>query len=156
MKTAQNFTILALFFLIGCTQTTIDPQAEVEKLMQTSHEWSRSVAAGDIDHMLSFWAEDAVMISPFEPTLNGREAIRQMVEESFVVPGFSISWTPLSGTVSKSGDMGYLIEENRISWLDEGGDQVVMQNNVLTVWRKDSDGNWKNVVDIMSPKPPVD
>lgn len=156
MKTILTFTTLTLFLLGGCTQSTIDTAAEGETLMQISREWSETVAMGNIESILSYWADNAVMISPFEPTKIGKEAIRQMVEESLNTPGFSITWEPLSASVSKSGDMGYLIEENRMSWLDEDGNEVIMQNNVLTVWRKDSDGNWKNVVDMMSPKPASD
>lgn len=153
MKPILTFTTLTLFLLSGCTKPTIDVAAEGEKLMQISHEWSEAVTTGDLEAIVNYWADDAVMISPYEPTLTGKEAIRQMVAESFNIPGFSISWEPLSASVSKSGDMGYLIEENRMTWLDEDGNEVVMQNNVLTVWKKDSEGNWKNVVDMMSPKP---
>jgi ketosteroid isomerase-like protein len=28
-----------------------------------------------------------------------------------------------------------------------------MKNNVVTIWRKQADGSWKNVVDISTPVP---
>jgi len=43
--------------------------------------------------------------------LNG---IRQMVEGSFKIPGFKISWEPKSAEISKSGDLGYLLETTKM------------------------------------------
>jgi ketosteroid isomerase-like protein len=152
MSLILKITPLILILISSCVQHPFDLEAEKQKLLQISHEWSESVATGDLETILSYWADDAIMISPYEPILRGKDEIRKMIEESFDVPGFSISWEPVSVAISKSGDMGYLIEENRISWLDEKETEVVMRNNVVTIWRKDSDGNWKNVVDMMSPK----
>ena len=44
--------------------------------------------------------------------------------------------------------MAYLIEENQISWNDSSGLLVTEKNEAATIWRKDADGAWKDVVDI--------
>jgi ketosteroid isomerase-like protein len=50
--------------------------------------------------------------------------------------------------------MAYLIERNVIEVNGENGDKVVTHGKVVTVWRKDSNGQWKNVVDMWNAVPP--
>ena len=55
--------------------------------MQLSKEWSQAASAGDVDKIVSYWADDAVIISAGQPVLNGKQAIRKMVEESYKMLG---------------------------------------------------------------------
>lgn len=142
-----------LLLVFGCTEVKTDIAAEGEKLMQISREWSNVASTGDIDSLLSYWADDAVMMPPGQPPLKGKEAIRSFVEESGQIPGFEVSWEPVSAHVSKDGSMAYLIENNRIAYNDSLGNQVVEYNKVVTVWRKNEDGSWKNVIDMWNSDP---
>jgi ketosteroid isomerase-like protein len=63
------------------------------------------------------------------------------------MPGFKISWEPVSVHVSDCGDMAYMIERNVITVNDSLGNPVTTHGKVVTVWKKES-GEWKNVVDI--------
>lgn len=67
------------------------------------------------------------------------------------MPGFKISWEPESVEVSDSGDMAYLIENSSVSFTDSTGKTVVQNNKAVSIWRKKSDGSWKNGVDISTP-----
>ena len=147
------FPIALLAILIGCDQTKIDKKAEGEKVMQLSREWSETVATKDIDKMVSYWADDAFLMQEGQAPLKGKQAIRQMVEESFKIPGFSISWQPESVEVSDNGDMAYLIENAQVSFTDSTGKAVTVKNKAVTIWRKQADGAWKNVVDISTADP---
>jgi len=73
-----------------------------------------------------------------------------MVEGSFKTPGFQISWEPERAEISESGDMAFLIEKSQISFNDSTGKSITIKNNGVTIWKKQSDGSWKNVVDISS------
>jgi len=121
--------------------------------METSREWSRVAATGNVDSMLGFWADDAVIMVPGEASLRGKQAIRAYLERSARVPGFSTSWEPLEAKVAASGDMGYLIERTQVTMNDPSGQPVTQYMKALTVWRKQADGSWKNVVDITNPEP---
>jgi ketosteroid isomerase-like protein len=90
---------------------------------------------------------------PGQPVLKGKKEIRQMVEESFNTPGFKISWEPQSVEVSQSSDMAYLIEKSQIKMNGSSGKQLTMHYNPITVWKKQADGAWKNVVDISTNEP---
>ena len=51
--------------------------------MQISREWSKSAASDSIEKTLSYWADDAVVMSPGQPSMKGKNAIREMVEGAF-------------------------------------------------------------------------
>jgi ketosteroid isomerase-like protein len=75
-----------------------------------------------------------------------------MVEESYKMPGFRISWQPQSVVVSESGDMAYLMENSQISFTDSSGKPITINNKAVTIWRKQADGSWRNAVDISTPE----
>lgn len=140
-----------LLLTVGCSQPKIDKNAEGEKLLQLSREWSQVASTGDVEKTLSYWADNAYMVSAGQAPLKGKQAIRKMVEESFKMPGFRISWQPQTVEVSESGDMAYLIENSQTSFTDSTGKLVTLNNKAVSIWRKQADGSWKNVVDISTP-----
>ena len=146
--------ITVIVFVLGilsCNQPKVDTKAEGEKIMQMSKEWSQAASTGDTEKTLSYWADDAILMSSGQPQLNGKKEIKQMVEESFKIPGFKISWQPKSVQVSESGDMAYLLEDSLVSFKDSTGKTITQNNKAVSIWRKQSDGSWKNAVDISTP-----
>lgn len=148
--------IFVLFMITGvfsCTQTEVDKKAEGEKLMQLSRDWSKSASTDSIEKTLSYWADDAVVMSPGQPPIQGKNAIREMVQSMSKIPGFHISWEPLSVEVSRSGDMAYMIEQNQVTVNDSLGRTITEHNKAVTIWKKQPDGSWKNVVDMWNASP---
>ncbi len=145
--------LLILSVVFSCNQHQVDKKAEGEKLMQLSREWSKSAATPDLEKTLNYWAEDAVVMAPGQPTLKGRNAIRGMLQASSKIPGFQISWEPLSVELSASGDLAYMTEHNQVTVTDSLGQPITEHNKVVTIWKKQADGSWKNVVDIWNAVP---
>jgi uncharacterized protein (TIGR02246 family) len=152
MKKIMLFPLLSMAVL-GCGKPAFDAKAEGEKLMQISKDWSQATATGDVEKVVGYWADDAVLIEPGMAVLRGKKDIRQMVEKSFKSPGFKISWEPQSAEVAESGDLGYLVEKSQITFNDSTGKAITQHFNALTVWKKQADGSWKNVVDISTAEP---
>lgn len=142
-----------VLFLMGCNEQKVDTKAEGERLMELSREWSRSAATDSIEKTLSYWADDAIVMSPGQPPIKGKKAIREMVESTSKIPGFKISWEPLSVAVAKSGDIAYMIEQNQITVNDSLGIPHSEFNKSVTIWRKETDGSWKNIVDMWNSAP---
>lgn len=139
--------------LVGCTSLPESSPDEALRLMETSREWARAAQSGNVDAILAYWADDAAVIMPGMPTFRGREAIRNYVAESMKVPGFRISWEPLEAHVSASGDMGYLVERTQVTAPGPSGRLETQQLRAVTIWRKQPDGSWRNVVDIANVQP---
>ncbi len=147
---------LLIVCLISCSEKPIDQVKEAEKLMELSREWANSVKDKDVEKMLSYWAEDAILMSPNEASVIGKESLRGMVERSMQIPGFEIHWEPQSAFVSKSGDLGYVIIKNYMTTpIDTLGNTRTVYNKGVEIWKKEENGDWKNVVDISNSDPSI-
>ena len=151
----MKWTVVIAFVsvILSCSQEKANTKAEAEKVMQLSKDWSKVASTGDVNKTVSYWADDAILISEGMPVLKGKEAIKKMVEESFKMPGFRISWDPQDVVVSENGDMAYIIENSQVSYSDSTGKPITQNNKAVTIWRRQADGSWKNVVDISTPTP---
>ena len=146
----------ALLTMAACNEPAIDQQAEAEELMERSREWAQSVKDKDVEKMLSYWADDAMVMSPNEAAVVGREALRGMVERSMKIKGFEIFWEPQEAYVSKSGDLGYVIIKNYMTMpIDTLGNTRTVFNKGVEIWKKQEDGSWKNVIDISNSDPSI-
>jgi uncharacterized protein (TIGR02246 family) len=137
--------------LCNCSGAT-STEAEEQKLMQTSREWSKVAASGNIDAVLSYFDDSAVMISEGQPPVRGKQAIRQYLAQTSKIPGFKIRWDPQEAKVS--GDMGYLLERTSVTMNGPQGTPSTQQMQALTIWKKQSDGSWKNVIDMSTSAAP--
>lgn len=138
----------------GCQSSAVDTEAEGRALMQLSRDWAAMVAAGDMESAFAVWAEDAVMLPPDMPLLEGRKAIRSYIDEASQTPGFSITWQPISVEVSSSGDLAFMVERNMTTMNDSTGNPMTIHGKAVTVWRRDAEGSWKNIADIWNTAPP--
>lgn len=144
---------LACGLLVAGCGPSADIEAEKAALMELSRQWSALIEAGDIENGMQYWAEDAMMLPPEFPVLRGREAIGEYVAGASEIPGFGIRWEPIEAQVSASGDMAWMLERNVITLDGPDGAPIVNHNKVLTVWRKDDEGNWRNVADMWNAAP---
>ena len=145
--------ILGAALLAGCVSLPHGRADEAQRLMEISREWSRAAAGGDVDAIMNYWADDAVVMMAGLPTFAGKDAIRAYVTESYAIPGFAIRWTPLEAHVSASGDMGYIVEQTEVTLPDAEGAPTTHRFRAVSIWRKNDARGWRNVVDISNPDP---
>ncbi|PHN01392.1 YybH family protein [Flavilitoribacter nigricans] len=157
MKTT-SFTLATLLLLLGavsCNQSSIDQEAEADQLMALSREWAKAAQTDDLEKTLSYWAENALVMSPDQPPTNGHQDIRAMLESSAQIPGFEVNWEPKRAFVSKSGDLGYVIVNNYFKFPDSLGGTITTFGKGVEIWKKQEDGSWKNVIDIFNSDPSI-
>ena len=151
MNTKLFFPVVISIFIIACTETKADLKTEKAAILNADSTWSTLTAEGkDVDKILSYWAEDAVVVPPGQPVVRGKESLRKFVEESFKIPGFGISWRSSDVKLSPEGKLAYLYAENMTTINDSTGNKISIPGRGYTVWRKESDGSWKCVVDIFN------
>ena len=149
-------TLFILSLIWSCQEKPIDQAAEAEKLMELSRAWAEAAMSRDVEKIVAFWADDAVLMSPDEPTMKGKDAIRDMVNASMQIPGFEVNWVPREAYVSKDGNMGYVLINNYFKIpTDTLGNTMTIFNKGVEIWKKQEDGSWQNVVDIYNGDPTI-
>jgi len=149
-----RFITLLLIALVSCSEQKVDTKAEEEKIKQTIKDWTALLTKDSLERTLSYWTDDAIIMMPGQPILKGKKAIREMVTNSRNIPGFQIIWEPPTEvTVSRSGDMAYVLQRNQITMNDSLGKPMTQNNKAIIIWRKQADGSWKDAVDIWNADP---
>ncbi len=95
--------------------------------------WAAVAAAGrDIEQIVSFWADDAIVIPPGHGAIVGKNAIREYVTTSLKIPGFRIQWKTNRFTIAKACDLAYGIGTNEVSFDGGNGSRVTSRGNVAS------------------------
>lgn len=136
--------------LAGCAGS--NGASEEERLMQASRDWSKAAQARDVEAVMNYFAEDAVLVSEGRDPIRGRQAIRDYIAEAYAIPGYEIRWEPLEARVS--GDLGYLLERTHVTMNRPDGVPANQTLQAVTIWERQEGGEWKNVVDVTVSGPP--
>jgi len=154
MRYSPGFIFLSVIvtvFLFGEGCRYGDTEAEKALLLKTDIAFSEeSVAKGSREAFHEYLDEEALMLPADSQPVFGREEIYK------IMSGGSnpvLTWEPVKAEVSKSGDLGYTW--GRYKSLREGSDGTIMTEygKYLNVWRKQSDGTWKVLVDMGNSNP---
>lgn len=152
----RSFSLVVAGVLLaapGC-QPGVDLAAATQVLLDTDRAWAKLAdTQASVDSVVAYWTPDARVILPGQGVVVGTDALRQMVAGTRTIPGFHITWTPDSAVVSPSGDFGYTYGTNRVTTPDATGAPRTTEGRYVTVWRKESDGQWRCAVDIHNEGP---
>src|SRR6266568_8792732 len=157
MRVSCALPLLAfLLVLMGCSQRGFDPVAEEAKLLRRDAEWADLAFAGkDVEKIVSYWGDDAVLIFPGQPVLEGKAAIRGYVAASFNTPGFKIHWVSEKPVFSPDGKMAYMQGTDDLTLPGPNGGTMTLHLRGISVWRLDPDRQWRCVLDISNEAPPT-
>jgi len=140
--------------LAGCSQRGFDPATEQAKLLRRDAEWADLASAGkDVEKIVSYWSDDAVLIFPGQPVLEGKAAIRAYVAESLNTPGFKIHWVSEKPVFSPDGKLAYMRGKDELTVPGPNGAPMTVHLRGISIWRLDADGQWRCVVDISNEEP---
>lgn len=132
----------------------MDLAAEKKKLLERDAEWAASASEGsDVERILSFWTDDALVVQPGLPPVKGKNALREYVQTSLKIPGFKINWSSNDATFSTDGNLAYMFSSQTVTMHDPDGKSQTTEGRAITIWRKESDGEWRCVVDIWNDGP---
>lgn len=147
-------TILGV--ICACSSSRFDAAGAKATLLRRDAEWSDASAAGkDVDKIVSYWTDDAQVIFPGQPTIEGKKAIRAFVASSLATPGFSIHWVSENPEFSPDGKLAYMREATQMTVPGADGKPIAVHLRALTVWRMEPDGQWRCVADIANEAPPA-
>lgn len=139
----------------GCAPS-FDAAAEQSKLAQRDADWSSASFDGkDLEKIVSFWSDDAHVLQPGLPPIDGKPAIRTFVTASLKIPGFKIHWESEKPVFSPDGKMAYMLSKVETTAPGTNGTLQSTHGRSVTVWRRDADDVWRCVVDISNDAPPA-
>ena len=144
--------IAAALLSIACAS---EPSLETERsaILHADSAWLAAAASRNVDSTLGFWTDDARLISPGEPPVVGRDAIRKMLTDAFAIPSFTVSWHTDEIIVGPNGDMAYSFGPNQFTMPNASGGVDTLRGQAVVVWRKGDDGRWRSAVDTWTPAP---
>jgi ketosteroid isomerase-like protein len=117
-------------------------------LIKMESDFSKLVARKKtVDALLSYLADDVRLFRMNAFPAVGREAARALLAANHG----AMMWQPTKADVSRSGDLGYTYGtyESKI------GDSKAESGNYLRIWKRQADGKWKVVLDLLNPIPPA-
>jgi uncharacterized protein (TIGR02246 family) len=97
---------------------------------------------GDLERVLAFYADDAILMPPGSPPVSGRAAIRPRYESLFA--GFAPAIEGRIDEACESDGLGYVRGHNggRLRSRDGGADRV-LDDAYLMLLRRGADGTWR-------------
>lgn len=113
-------------------------------LIATDQAFSdRSKQIGQQAAFLEYMDEQVTMLRPNSLPLVGKDTIQKIYAQRSD-SSFTLIWSPLFADVAAGGDLGYTYG----TWLLEtkAGDKE--EGTYCTIWKQDSIGNWKFVMDV--------
>jgi ketosteroid isomerase-like protein len=89
---------------------------------------------------LQYMEDEAILLRDNHMPIIGADAVQfiSSVNDS----SFKISWEPMGGDVSVSGDMGFTYGTYLLKT-----DTEKQEGTYITIWRRQQDGSWKYVLD---------
>ncbi len=155
---ARNFlsTILFLTLLIPACQPAAEPAEEApsteadeaairESMQRIVEKWN----AADLEGMLAEFTQDLVIMPPEAPAISGKEAV-YTVGKVFLEQNSSV-WDFTIEDVQISGDLAFVRGEQTMSTTEkESGETEEGEGKGVFIFRRESDGTWKGVIEIMN------
>lgn len=155
MKNARLLLFVACGLLVGCSRSSFNAAAEQASLLKRDAEWADETSSGkDVEKIISYWTDDALVVPPGQPVVEGKAAIRTFVVESLKIPGFKIHWVSQHVSFSPDGQLAYMRGTNETTVPGPDGKLMTLHGRGVTVWRREPDGQWRCAVDIWNDPPP--
>jgi uncharacterized protein (TIGR02246 family) len=144
-----------LIAVSGCVKSTpapVDTAAEEASLKESTQMWLKAYNAGDVETIVSLYADDAVLMPPHAAVAAGKTAIREFIaKDTAGAKAAGVKLMPGAATAGVDGDMGW--ESGSYSVADGSG-QTVDSGSYLSVSRKVG-GKWLLVRDTWNSDRPL-
>lgn len=136
-----------IWVTFGVGQSRSDKAAQA--IRDADQQWAAAASAKDLEKSVAFCAPDGAILVPNAPAASGKDMIRKWFQDAFNTPGFKLMWHATKVGAARSGDLGYSSGEYELSFTNSGK-QVTDHGKYVTVWKKQTDGSWKALLDIFN------
>src|SRR5713226_2209161 len=148
------FGLIGLLTLsIACTSVAVTDTRDndVKAVKDVEAAWVKDAATKDPDKFASYYADDASLLLPNAPVITGKEKIKAAAASMFADPNFALSFQSTRVEASKGGDLVYSVGTYSMTMSDPKDKKPTTdRGKYLTVFRKQSDGSWKAIADMIN------
>ena len=149
-----SLTLILLTAACGPSTPPDNRAADVSTLRDLDAQWSKTAGTNDVDATVAYYSDDASLLPPNAPIVNGKQAIRA-AWAALLAPGVSLSWQSDKVEASRSSDLAYMTGTYTMSTKQSlSKAPVTEQGKYVEVWKKQADGKWKVVADIFNSDQP--
>jgi ketosteroid isomerase-like protein len=139
MHRLVSILLIALFFT--ATAFSQKKKSALDAVVEAERAFARtSVEKGVRDSFIEFFAEEGIDFQP-HPTKTREALSKRPATRSPIV----LDWYPITADVSRAGDLGYTTGPYTLT--DSKESKLVGQGYYFSLWKKQSDGTWKVVLD---------
>jgi ketosteroid isomerase-like protein len=118
--------------------------------------WSKAFEMHDLEAIVSYYADDVIVLPPNMPAVVGKQAARELNRSQLAMPGRSGKWQPEQVEVARSGDIGYSWGNYVLTMTGPSGSPVTDRGKYVAIWKKQADGRWNVAVEAFnSDLPPT-
>jgi uncharacterized protein (TIGR02246 family) len=148
-------TIVVLSSLVcACNRVTVDSDSRAIQSLEENQ--NRDFNKKDVSDLLGYYADDAVMIAPGEPTAKGKKELQAALTQLVSDPAFSLHFRANEIRVAKSGDLAYTQGTYVLTATDPESHKTINdKGSYVTTYGKQADGSWKILTDIITSQSPM-
>jgi ketosteroid isomerase-like protein len=140
--------VLALpLLLLSACGPPWGPPPNPQEVMDADRAFAQATAERGAEGWASWFAADGRQYQA-AGYVDGRAAIQEAMVPAFGDSARRLRWEPDTAIVAASGDLAYTLGHWQSVAVGTTGDSVLGRGNYVTIWRRQSDGTWKVVVDI--------
>lgn len=138
----KTILIIAAIFIAGCKGEKVEsPDLLKEQIIQVDRAMSDMASTAGFNNSILAYADSGIVkLNDGQFPIIGKEVFAASFDKDKDVK--TISWSPLHAEVAMSGELGY----SWGNWKFMAKD-TAYYGNYFTVWKKQSDGNWKVALD---------
>jgi len=139
----QSWVVLPFLFTAACSVAPAsDPAADRRAIAAVTAQFQAAENAGNVEQMLPLFADDMIIMSPNAPAFSGSDRIEAATRAFYDAFTVQIEYT--SEEIAVFGDWGFDRGTERFTMTPKsGGAPISVNGKYLWIYRRQSDGSWK-------------
>lgn len=129
--------------------------ADEAAVRKADADWSQAAQSKQADAWLAFYSDDAVVLPPNSKMENTKEGIHKTITDLLALPGLAVNWTTTKVESARSGDLAYSYGAYELTSNNAKGKPVTDHGKYAEIWKRQSDGSWKCILDTWSSDLPM-
>jgi uncharacterized protein (TIGR02246 family) len=115
---------------------------DITAIKQLAEDWRSGWLAGDVDFVISLYAEDPVLMPSGQPAIFGKENIRPLYKAVMGEVDLKSQYKVMD--VEVSGDLGcFWCSYTLTATPKTGGDSLEVTGKYMCIVKRQDDGSWK-------------